>query len=180
MTNTLKRPINVLTLATLIALALTSAGALEAQGGPPAARAPRDSQPAVRALVSPSRPPSTVAPRAPLRPAQVRVATDSAPRVPKSPGMPVDSARPAPAPLNALDPRRAPPEQPAPPAPTARRPAIVEQRAAALSDSPPIGATARCRDGTFLLSRVDENACVGNGGLAVVFPQRQTPKPPQP
>lgn len=180
MTNTIKRPINVPMLATLIALALTPAGSLAAQGVPPAARAPRDTQPVLRAPVAPSRPPSSVAPLAPVRAAQVRAITDSAPRPPKSPGMPVDSARPAPAPLNALDPGRAPPEQPAPPAPTVRRAVIVEQRTAVPSDVPPAGATARCKDGTFLLSRVDENTCTGNGGLAVVFPEHQVPKRPQP
>ena len=160
-----------------------SAAALHAQAGPQLAKAPRDTQPEVKRLVAPSPPPSSVAPRARAA-AQVRAATaaDSGPRPMKRVSPPVDSVRPAPEPVNTLDQSRAPAKAPPPPAPranTAVQP--VAARAALVSDEPPQGATARCKDGTFLTTAVDATSCTDNGGLAVrILAARQLPKPPAP
>lgn len=164
----------------VITLALASASILAAQGVPLATRAPRDSQPALRVPVSPSRPPSAVAPRGPARAGQARAIADSAPRTMQSPSLPVDSVRPAPVPLNVIDPRRAPPAQAAPPAPRSTRAIVAEPRVAPASDVPPTNATARCKDGTFLVAPVEQSSCTDHGGLAVVFPQHQVPRRPQP
>ena len=180
MTSPFTLPRTVALLAAVSVLALAPAGTIAAQGAPAAARVPRDTQPALREPVSPSRPPSAVAPSATVRAARVLIAEDVAPRPPKSPSMPVYSAQPAPVPMNVLDPRRAPAEQPAPPVPVARRSAVVEQRASVISDIPPDGATVRCKDGTFVLSPVDASSCSDRGGVAVVLPQRQVPRRPIP
>ena len=93
---------------------------------------------------------------------------------------PVDSVRPGPALVTALDPRRAPAVQAPPPAPRATATTQpVMQRALQVSDQAPTDATARCKDGTFLTTPVDDNSCSDHAGLAVSFPQRQAP-PPKP
>ena len=149
-----------------IAVSLTSLGA---QAGPPLAKAPRDTQPALKQLKSPSPPPSTVAPRGAANQRAALVApTDSGARPMQRVSPPVDSVRPAAPTTNTVDPRRAPPTSAPPPAPRAN-PAVqaATPRAALQSDDPPAGATGRCKDGTWLTGTLPANPCGANGGLAV-------------
>jgi hypothetical protein len=46
------------------------------------------------------------------------------------------------------------------------------------AESRPIGATMRCKDGTYLTSAPSASACSANGGVAVTYPA--TPAPPAP
>lgn len=159
-----------------------SAANLGAQAGPPLAKAPRDSAPALIKPRAPSLPPSSVAPRGAVAQRTAIVApVDSGPRLMKRIGLPVDSVRPAPTPepeVTALK------KQPPPPAPSRTNPAVqqVTQRAAALtSDEPSAAASARCKDGTYITAVVDDNTCSDRGGVAVKFPPpRQAPKRPNP
>jgi len=167
-------------LAAVVAAGFAPTGAIGAQGGPPTARAPHDSQPALLVPVSPSRPPSAVAPRARAVRQVAPTTADTGLRLIKRVSAPVDSVRPAPAHVTVLDPRFAPPVQAAPLAPGANagvQPVAV--RASLASDQPPANATARCKDGTYLTTVVDDNTCRDNGGLTVAFPKRQAP-PPRP
>lgn len=168
----------IVLIAAPLALGVATAGVLGAQGLPPTATVPRNESPALRVPVRPSRPPAAVAPAAAAS-RQARAAVDSGPSVPKSPGMPVDSAKPAPAVVNALDPRRAPAERQVPPAVRTLRSAVAGPAVSGPTEAPE-GATARCKDGTFLLTPVDVNSCLDRGGLVVAFPQRQLPKRPSP
>jgi len=163
-------------LAAVVAVGLAPTGTLGAQGGPQAARAPRDSQPALRAPKSPSPPPSAVAPRQGAVRQPGPTSADTGLKLMKRVSAPVDSVRPAPAPVTALDPLRAPRIQAPPPAPAANATAkVTTTRASVTSDQPPAGATARCKDGTFLTTPADDNTCSDHGGLVVRFPQRQAP-----
>ena len=172
--------------AVMAATVVLIAGAvrLNAQAGPPLAKVSSDTQPTLRLLVPPSPPPSTVAPRASTsRRAAVVAPADSGPRPLKRMSLPVDSVRPAPVPVNALDPKRAPVKQPAPPAPGSNAAAqqVVAPRAALISNEPPANATARCKDGTFVTLAVDANTCADRGGIAVRLGlQRQAPRRPNP
>lgn len=168
-------------LAAVVAVGVAPMGTIGAQGGPPAARAPLDTQPALRVPASASRPPSAVAPRT-RSVRQLGPATaDTSLKLIKRVSAPVDSVRPAPATVSALDPSRAPRVQAPPPAPgTAATARVTAPRALLTSDTPPAGATARCKDGTFLTTTLlDDNSCSDHGGIAVRLPQRQPP-PPRP
>lgn len=62
--------------------------------------------------------------------------------------------------------------RPAPKGPTAATPALV-------SDTPPAGATMRCRDGSWLSGAPAPGRCDGNGGTAAILPVAP-PIPPAP
>ena len=73
-------------------------------------------------------------------------------------------------------------------APAARveNPPRRAKTAAALSatinaaEARPIGATMRCKDGTYLTGTVSGDRCASNGGVAVTYPATTTPAPPRP
>lgn len=44
----------------------------------------------------------------------------------------------------------------------------------------PIGATMRCKDGTYLTGTASADRCAGNGGVAATFPAISTPAQPRP
>lgn len=69
----------------------------------------------------------------------------------------------------AMPPRRTPPSAPARIQQPAFRTTAVEQ------GPPPAGATARCKDGTYLFGALPVNPCSDRDGLAVRFP---IPPPP--
>lgn len=45
-------------------------------------------------------------------------------------------------------------------------------------ETPPAGATMRCKDGTWLSGTADAARCANNGGLLVILPPVRTPPPP--
>lgn len=47
-------------------------------------------------------------------------------------------------------------------------------------ETPPAGATMRCKDGTWLSGTADAARCANNGGLLVILPPARTPPPRQP
>lgn len=153
-----------------------------AQAGPPLARPRADSAPTLQRPTSPSAPPASVAPRT-----SVRAGVPSAAQAPTPapvPAMPrasvaVDSVRPAPADATPAAPAVARPADPA----------TVRQATTALPSAtlrvepdlpPPAGATARCRDGSYVTTPVDGSTCDGRGGLAVRLPVRPVPGPRPP
>lgn len=149
---------------------------LRAQAGPPLARPARDTTPALKSPIAPSAPPSSVAPRTGTR-AAARASVLSAEQqivppstAPVSP--PVDSFRPAAARTPAAPP--IPVVAPPPPPKPGTEARAVSASASLRSDEPPPGATARCRDGTFLSGALPADPCGDRGGLAV----RITPPPP--
>ena len=84
-----------------------------------------------------------------------------------------------------------PPAQPAPPTVAAQPrpvpPSLAEIRAAQPSAAPspasgpatpPVGATMRCRDGTWLSGAPAADRCTQRGGVLIYVPQRPTPPPP--
>lgn len=183
-------------------LALT-AGQLAAQSPPPAP-APAAAPALQRPTAAP--PPSTVAPAA--TPAATRATpVAAAPVAPvASASRPADSVRPAGAPsaerpagavAQCVDGTfvartadctarrgvrvRFPVERSGPP-PVAEQPQAVPvgRPAVASSATPPQGATARCKDGTFVLGAWSAGRCDANGGLAAVLPATRTPPPPPP
>lgn len=58
------------------------------------------------------------------------------------------------------------------------RAALVAAPAKAAA-APPAGATAQCKDGTFLFGAPNADRCAGNGGVAAIF-SRPTPAPTPP
>ena len=77
--------------------------------------------------------------------------------------------------LHVLLPRQAA----APPAMSHVAAAPVASLAAQPSNAaPPVGATMRCKDGTYLGGAPSEAACSGNGGLAAAIVTPRTPPPP--
>lgn len=144
--------------------------------------APARAQSTPRALVQPpaaqrdtggaklAPPPATPLPSS-LRPQAANIArlAPSAPVVlPVSPGGdPIPSSAPA---EHIAAPVPQPLTRPVPPAPTSLQQAALQ---AVIPDlPPPVGVTARCKDGTYLTSAPSPGECVSNGGLAVRFPQR--------
>lgn len=72
------------------------------------------------------------------------------------------------------------PPKPVPPPPPVARPAF---RAVPVQEGPPPdGATARCKDGSYLVGLLAPDACADRGGLVVRFPPPRVvpPKPPGP
>lgn len=156
---------------------LTVAGTAHAQASPPPTTASRDTQPALIKPRTVSAPPPTVAPR--LRAAARPTRADSAPVEPmRRVGAPPDSVRPtvmqAPRGDTARNSRTAPPPPARPAAsvvaPAASSPALAET-------PPPTGATARCKDGTYLFGPLATDPCAAHGGLAALFPERTAPPP---
>jgi hypothetical protein len=96
-------------------------------------------------------------------------------------GLPVDSVRPKPPRAVPLDPSRAPAVAPPPPAPHAATDAAPAAPTTTPSITPPLGATAQCKDGYWVMSAYNEAACSTHGGLLVVLPPpRETPRRPSP
>ena len=163
-----------------------TAAQMQAQAGPPLAPPRRDSSPPLMVPKSPSPPPSSRAPApAPAR-ASFTVADPAPVAIAPQTGAPVDSVRPSTdpnpeAPKTGLIVRRPPPPVSSP-APAAAR--VVDSPAAFRLNDPPDGATARCKDGTWLFGAVPDVPCQANGGLAVRLPEPKPvvrpPRPPQP
>lgn len=64
--------------------------------------------------------------------------------------------------------------RPAPKGPTAATPSLV-------GETPPVGATMRCRDGTWMTGPASSGRCDANGGTAVILPVAPvTPPAPRP
>lgn len=170
---------NSLARAALIATAIgLSASASNAQSGPPVAKVPRDSAPALVKLASPSAPLSTVAPRAGANVRRAPTKADSAPVVAmKRVGPPADSVRPVAPRAQQL---RAIATQPAPslPAKGAASQPVAPAASVRASDTPPLGATGRCKDGTWLTAAVTQSSCADHGGLAVKLDAKQAPRQP--
>lgn len=73
------------------------------------------------------------------------------------------------------------PRQVPPPAPVAAAQASAEDAAAARATAtPPVGATMRCKDGTWMTGAQDASRCANAGGVAVLITQPRTPPPPRP
>lgn len=70
--------------------------------------------------------------------------------------------------------------RPTPPTATAPQPAAVRAPEPLRDDTPPAGATMRCKDGTWLTGEPAAARCAGNGGLATILPVRAAPPPPPP
>lgn len=159
-----------------LALAICGIGSsLHAQAAPPAPK--RDS---VRVLPAPYTPPPPPAPaRTAVSQRAVR-STEAAPTaVPAPParvGVPVDSARPAARSVRAQTAPEGTTKNAPPPPPTPRRTAQVVAEPVSVDGPPPAGATARCKDGTYLFTTANEHSCDNRGGLVVLI----TPKPAPP
>jgi hypothetical protein len=93
---------------------------------------------------------------------------------------PVESVRPVMAsPQQAQVVQEPPRSDPPPPAPATRPPVQRAMAPATAPDGPPpVGATARCKDGTYLFVPATEQSCGDRGGLAVTFAPRPAPPPP--
>jgi len=167
----------------LLAVALTApAATLGAQAAPPAPKP--DSAPA---LLPPPRtpPPPAAGPMVRTRAQAAPLAGETAVRATVAPlpqvSAPVESVRPAAATAPRVPSGRdAPAVPPAPPAPVARQAAQqnAPEPAAVPDGPPPVGATARCKDGTYLFAPASEQSCSAHTGLVVLFPPR--PAPPTP
>ena len=166
----------VVVVATLVACATPA----RAQSPPTPPK--RDSTPTL--LPPPASPrPEAVAPRARAA-AQVAPSAQetlrATPIAPKLVGAPVDSVRPAirPAPSPLVDDRAS---APPPPAPSAQRQAQRTTEVAPTPDGPPpTGATARCKDGSYLFAPVNDESCRDRGGLVARFaPPPVPPTPPR-
>lgn len=76
------------------------------------------------------------------------------------------------------------PRQPAPPPAVSRAAAapVASLAAQPSSAAPPLGATMRCKDGTYLGGAPSDAACYGHGGLAaaIVTPRTPPPSPSRP
>lgn len=175
MTHAFRRAVRRAALATC-ALGVTAVAG--AQSAPPKP-ATDTAGPPLRVMKAPATPP----PRSNARAAATLAPTNAEPlRAMQRVGTPVDSARPkAPAPV-ALDPSRAPAKTViAPPSATTAAAQPAARAALTVADTPPAGATARCKDGTYVTRAVDANTCGANGGIAVRFPQpSQTTAPRRP
>lgn len=90
-----------------------------------------------------------------------------------APPQPVVVAVPAPMPVTRNSP------DPATVAP-ALRAAETAPVAPLQSQTPPAGATMRCKDGTWLSGAPSAARCDRNGGLATILPVRAAPPPPPP
>ncbi len=158
-----------------------TAALMQAQAGPPLAQPRRDSSPPLMVPKAPSPPPSSRAP-APAR-ASFTVADPAPVAIAPRSGASVDSVRPVTdlnpeAPKTGLIVRRPPPPVSSP-APAAAR--AVDSPAAFRSNDPPDGATALCKDGTWLFGAVPVVPCQSNGGLVVRLPEpKPVPRPPRP
>lgn len=150
--------------AALFALTTERASA-QGASAPPTAPAPH---------VSPSPPPvaqTVIVPASALPPTDSAVALCNNGTFVKEPGTVADCASRGGLRV-AMPPRvKAPTLAPAPAlAPSfSLRPAIADQ-------APPVGATMRCKDGTYLSGTASANRCANNGGLAAILP----PLPPVP
>ena len=156
-----------------------------AQASPP----PRPTQDVAPALLPPpaaSPRPETVAPRTRAAVQGAQQATEAAVRATATPlrpaSAPVDSVRPtkaAPQPVQVLE--EPPRVDPPPPAPGTRPSAQKAVAPASAPDGPPpVGATARCKDGTYLFVPTNDQSCSERGGFAVTFtPRPAAPTPPR-
>jgi hypothetical protein len=73
----------------------------------------------------------------------------------------------------------APATQAGPPAHRAPKQTVPTANLSLAQQPPPAGATARCKDGTYLSSTPSPTACDANGGLAaVLLKAQQAPTPP--
>ena len=96
--------------------------------------------------------------------------------LPPSPGSPPPDAALRRAPEAVVTPP--PIERPAPP-PRSLRAEVQPLQAVMVSQTEPVDATGRCKDGTFLTGPVTEDRCVDKGGLAILIPARRV-APPRP
>lgn len=163
--------------------AVFSTQAAGAQASPP----PRPTQDVAPALLPPpaaSPRPETVAPRTRAAVQGAQQATETAVRATAAPlrpaSAPVDSVRPTIAPARQVQVPLEPPRvDPPPPVPGTRQPTQNAVAPASAPDGPPpVGATARCKDGTYLFVPTTEQSCSDRGGIAVTFTPR--PAPPTP
>lgn len=158
------------------------AAAAQAQGPtkrpvPASAVAPADSTPALVKPRSPSAPPSSVAPRTRAQAVRAAQPDSSAVRPMPAASAPVESVRPAAVPAPAVEPL--PARTPPPRAAASMRAEPSAAAASLVSEEPPANATGRCKDGTWLTSAIEANACASNGGLAARFPVKPVlPKRP--
>jgi hypothetical protein len=76
--------------------------------------------------------------------------------------------------LSVILPRSAAPQRPA----ATARPAAVPTAAVAQPQTPPAGATMRCKDGTYLAGTPSAERCGSNGGLAAILPAGRPASPP--
>ncbi|MFA6165658.1 MAG: DUF3761 domain-containing protein [Gemmatimonadaceae bacterium] len=164
----------------LLTAALVASAEATAQSAPPPPR--RDSAPALLPPPPVARP-EAVTPR--TRPAAIVAPSvdETARRAPVEPlpaSAAVESVRPA---LTSTQQpqsvREAPRVDPPPPTPVNR---ASVQRAAeappAPDGPPPAGATARCKDGTYLFTPTTQESCSDRGGLAVILASRPVPPTP--
>jgi hypothetical protein len=160
----------IVSIAAATVIALGSAN-LRAQQSPPSQPSAPSAPPPPQQVVVPSLVPPKKAPLPPppapafaAQRAVVPAAVNSMKRV----GVLPDSVRPAAATKLAVRPMAAPPAPPAPQT-TAARIAAAE-RSVAPANTAPIGATMRCRDGTYLTGAASAGRCANNGGVAAIYP----------
>jgi len=149
---------------TIAALAVPT-GALRAQqsASPPPSGAARRDQPA---------PPANTNPVVVVEPAADAIAQCKDGTWIKAPGVVADCAKFGG--LNiAMPPRRTPP-------PVAQAAPSRIRSVVTADGPPPSGATARCKDGTYLFTPANEHSCDSRGGLVVLIsPKPAPPTPPR-
>ena len=164
-----------------VAMLFGAAHAAGAQSGAPSTPAPpsgTQAAPQVKAPPAPALPPRpsnipasqrTPTPPLSLRPAPVGSAVSS--RRPDSAKI-VAPAKPA------ADAPAARVANPARKTPVAIAPAAT--KTVLTAEAPPIGATMRCKDGTYLTGTPSADRCSGNGGVSVTYPAQTAPVSPRP
>ncbi|MGH7654880.1 MAG: hypothetical protein ACREN6_09475 [Gemmatimonadaceae bacterium] len=165
-----------------------------AQGPPPrvAPRAPATTAPASTASATPA--PLLVPATAPTPPAPQKVVTPASALPPSDnavalcmngtfvnkPGTPADCAGRGGLRVAFTSHLRTPPPAPGTPAAAAAAAQRLSNvRAVSASMAPPVGATARCKDATYITGTPSPTMCDAHGGVAVTFPAaRRTPAAP--
>lgn len=148
----------------LIALA-ASAAPVQAQrirpAPPPiAARIDSGAVPPRDPIIAPTPPRRLVARERTPTPAEpVRAMTPGSPPPPVA-AIAADAVEASPPPL----------ERPVPPPPSAAIAASAPVANVNMNIAPPIGATARCKDGSYLTGTPSDERCAGRGGLVVLLP----------
>jgi hypothetical protein len=155
---------------------------VNAQSSPP--RPPQNAAPALLPPPAASPKPETVAPRTNAAAQVAPRATESAVRAAPLPlrpvSAPVESVRPAVTSTPAAQSvRETPHVDPPPPAPASRQSTLSAVASVSAPEGPPpVGATARCKDGTYLFVPTSKQSCSERGGLVVIFAARPVPPTP--